>query len=59
MVYYKDVHHMIKIPCEVWTRVVGYFRPYTAMNPGKKSEHNERVSFKVPTLDELRNDKNN
>jgi len=50
---------MKKIPCEVWTRVVGYFRPYTAMNPGKKSEYNQRVPFKLPTLEELRHDKNN
>lgn len=50
---------MKKIPCEIWTRVVGYFRPYTAMNPGKKSEASERVLYKVPTLKELSHDKNN
>ncbi len=31
--------------CEVWTRVMGYHRPVTAFNPGKKSEHAERVLF--------------
>ena len=31
--------------CEVWTRVMGYHRPVSAFNPGKKSEHGERVNF--------------
>ena len=31
--------------CEVWTRVMGYHRPVSAFNPGKKSEHAERVLF--------------
>ena len=25
--------------CEVWTRVMGYFRPVSFFNTGKKSEH--------------------
>ena len=33
-------------PCEVWTRVMGYHRPVTSFNPGKQSEHKERVYFK-------------
>lgn len=32
-------------PCEVWTRVMGYFRPVSAFNIGKKSEYAERVCF--------------
>ncbi len=32
-------------PCEVWTRVMGYFRPYNHFNKGKKSEFNERCWF--------------
>lgn len=31
--------------CEVWTRVMGYFRPVSAFNVGKKSEYAERVCF--------------
>lgn len=31
--------------CEVWTRVMGYHRPVSAYNPGKKSEHVERMHF--------------
>jgi len=29
--------------CEVWTRVMGYFRPVSQFNAGKKSEYSERV----------------
>lgn len=32
--------------CEVWTRVMGYHRPVSAFNRGKKSEHKERKHFK-------------
>ena len=32
-------------PCEVWTRVMGYHRPVAAFNPGKQSEHRERLHF--------------
>lgn len=35
-------------PCEVWTRVMGYHRPISEFNPGKKSEHAERRHFKEP-----------
>ena len=31
--------------CEVWTRVMGYFRPVSEFNIGKKSEYVERVCF--------------
>jgi hypothetical protein len=31
--------------CEVWTRVMGYHRPVSAFNAGKRSEHNERQYF--------------
>lgn len=31
--------------CEVWTRVMGYHRPVSSFNVGKKGEFNERVFF--------------
>jgi anaerobic ribonucleoside-triphosphate reductase len=34
--------------CEVWTRVMGYHRPVSEFNPGKKSEHYERMHFVEP-----------
>ena len=32
-------------PCEIWTRVMGYFRPVNHFNEGKKSEYGERKWF--------------
>ncbi len=31
--------------CEVWTRVMGYHRPVTSFNIGKKGEFHERKYF--------------
>lgn len=35
-------------PCEVWTRVMGYYRPVSFYNTGKKGEFHERVEFVEP-----------
>jgi ribonucleoside-triphosphate reductase len=32
--------------CEVWTRVMGYHRPVSEFNLGKKSEYADRVNFR-------------
>jgi len=34
-----------KIPCEIYIRVVGYFRPVNQMNPGKHAEFKERKYY--------------
>lgn len=31
--------------CEVWTRVMGYHRPVSQFNTGKKAEHCSRKPF--------------
>jgi len=31
--------------CEVWTRVMGYHRPVSYFNTGKKAEHYSRKHF--------------
>ena len=31
--------------CEIWTRVMGYHRPVSSFNRGKKSEFKERLAF--------------
>lgn len=36
-----------KVPCEVYSRVVGYLRPVRNWNNGKKQEFAERKTFKV------------
>ena len=35
----------LRQPVECWTRVMGYFRPYSHFNKGKKYEFNERKWF--------------
>ena len=32
-------------PCEIWTRVMGYHRPVSSFNRGKKGEFRERTYF--------------
>lgn len=34
--------------CEVWSRVMGYYRPVSAWNAGKQSEQAERLTFREP-----------
>jgi hypothetical protein len=35
-------------PTEVYTRVVGYYRPVSAFNRGKKAEHRDRKYYTGP-----------
>jgi len=37
--------------CEVWTRVMGYFRPVQSFNIGKKGEYHERQMFSETAAD--------
>ncbi|WP_449385810.1 ribonucleoside triphosphate reductase [Cellulomonas soli] len=39
------------VTCEVWTRVMGYHRPVSSFNVGKKGEHAERTPFLEPARD--------
>ena len=32
-------------PCEVWSRVMGYYRPVDSWNIGKRQEHKDRIVF--------------
>ena len=36
-----------QVPVEVYSRVVGYFRPVNQWNKGKRSEYAERTMFSV------------
>ena len=40
-----ELNESARQPVECWTRVMGYFRPYSQFNKGKKSEFDERVWF--------------
>jgi ribonucleoside-triphosphate reductase len=37
----------VKIPCEVYSRIVGYLRPIQNWNKGKQQEFKERKMFRV------------
>lgn len=39
--------------CEVWTRVMGYHRPVSHFNIGKKAEHYSRKHFKECVSDNV------
>jgi len=39
---------VLKIPCEVYSRVVGYLRPVNDWNEAKQQEFADRVAFKLP-----------
>ena len=39
----------IKQPCEVYSRIVGYYRPISQWHEGKIQEFKERKEFKVPS----------
>jgi len=32
----------LKIPCEIYSRIVGYYRPVKSWNKGKTQEYSER-----------------
>ncbi len=36
--------------CEIWTRVMGYYRPVSEFNIGKKGEHAERINFEEENM---------
>ena len=43
---------MRRTPCEVYSRIVGYLRPVSQWNRGKKAEYFQREEFKI-NFDEL------
>jgi len=40
-----------RTPCQVYTRVMGYIRPVSNYNPGKKSEFYSRKYFEENKVD--------
>jgi glucan biosynthesis protein len=36
-----------RIPCEVYSRIVGYYRPIRKWNAGKQQEYKERITYKL------------
>jgi anaerobic ribonucleoside-triphosphate reductase len=48
----ETVKETVEVPCEVYSRIVGYLRPVQAWNEGKQAEFEERKTFKVPESSE-------
>lgn len=38
----------VRVPCEVYSRIVGYLRPVQNWHQGKQQEFSERKTFQVP-----------
>ena len=36
-----------KVPCEIWSRPCGFFRPVSSYNKGKAEEFRERKTIKL------------
>jgi len=45
----KPLNEQQREACERWTRVMGYHRPVSSFNVGKKGEHSERLFFREET----------
>lgn len=43
----KNIQIGVQIPCEVYSRIVGYLRPVQNWNHGKKQEFKERKTFVI------------
>ncbi|MGB9723710.1 MAG: anaerobic ribonucleoside-triphosphate reductase [Chloroflexia bacterium] len=41
-----------RIPCEVYSRIVGYLRPVQNWHRGKQQEFQERRMFRVPQVED-------
>lgn len=35
----------MRVPCEVYSRIVGYMRPVRDWNAGKQQEYRERIAY--------------
>ena len=41
----------MKVPCEVYSRIVGYLRPVQAWNEGKQAEFTDRITYQISGSD--------
>ena len=43
----KETKTTTRVPCEVYSRIVGYLRPVQNWNEGKKQEFKDRKTFSI------------
>lgn len=41
----EKLKHVKGTPCEVWTRIIGYFRPVKSWNKGQQAQYKDRVLY--------------
>lgn len=41
----------MRVPCEIYSRIVGYLRPIQNWNDGKRKEFVDRRMFRLPKSD--------
>ncbi len=46
-----DTQPILRVPCEVYSRIVGYLRPIQNWHEGKQQEFGERKTFRVAAAD--------
>lgn len=52
----EEEETVVVVPCEVYSRIVGYIRPIQSWNEAKKQEFEDRTMFEVEEPnDEVRN----
>ena len=44
---------VLKVPCKIFSRVVGYLTSVDAWNEGKRQEFADRVEFALPARDKM------
>lgn len=49
---------MERVKCEIYTRVMGYFRPVSQFNVWKKQEYYDRINFKLDEKEWTQDNKN-
>ena len=47
----NEVAQEIRVPCEVYSRIVGYLRPVQNWNKGKRQEFATRRTYRVKAKD--------
>jgi hypothetical protein len=47
----RKVDAELRVPCEVYSRVVGYLRPVQSWHDGKRQEFEERQTFVIEGVD--------
>lgn len=48
----KEDKNICGLECEVYSRIVGYYRPVQSWNKGKEAEFKDRIIYDTPKIKE-------